>query len=63
MLSHDKDVDYFEYIEKVRGNELAKKVKLADLDDNLNLKRLKKVTKKDKERYRKYIKAKDLLMR
>lgn len=35
-LSKRKGEDYFAYIERVKGSKLAVKVKLADLNDNLN---------------------------
>jgi len=36
ILTHDKPVPYMEYIEKISGNPLAKTVKIADLQDNLD---------------------------
>ena len=35
-LSKREGEDYFAYIERVKGSELAVKVKLADLNDNLD---------------------------
>lgn len=61
LLTHDKYEDYFDYINKIKKNELARKVKIIDLKDNMNLKRLKTITDKDKERYKKYLRAIDLL--
>lgn len=61
LLTHKKDVDYFEYITKIKSNDLATKVKLMDLEDNMNLSRLKVITDKDRERLRKYKKAKLIL--
>ena len=46
-LTHDKSVPYFDYIDKIKKNPLARKVKLSDLKDNMNLKRLKEITEKD----------------
>lgn len=34
LLTHQKDVDYFDYVRAVKENPVAKKVKLADLDHN-----------------------------
>lgn len=45
-LTHDKSVSYFDYIDKIKKNPLARKVKLSDLKDNMNLKDLKKLPKK-----------------
>lgn len=61
-LTHDKFVPYFDYIDKIKKNPLARKVKLSDLKDNMNLKRLKEITKKDRERFAKYEKARKILL-
>lgn len=61
LLTHDKDIDYFTYIEKIKTNPLAKEVKLSDLKDNSNLNRLAKIEKKDLERVEKYKKAQQIL--
>lgn len=54
--------DYYRcYLEKVKGNALARKVKLADLEDNMDLRRLKLVTPRDMERLNKYKKAVEYL--
>lgn len=37
-------------------------VKIKDLEDNMNLKRLKEVTEEDEKRYRKYNEARLILM-
>lgn len=61
-LTHDKSVSYFDYIDKIKKNPLARKVKLSDLKDNMNLKRLKEITEKDRERFAKYEKARKILL-
>ena len=62
VLTHDKNEPYLEYIKKIKDNELAKKVKLADLSHNMDLSRLPKVTEKDLERVeKKYKKAIEIL--
>lgn len=61
LLTHDKEVDYFEYINNIKNNPIAKKVKLADLKHNSDITRLEKVTKKDEERREKYRRAIDIL--
>lgn len=61
-LTHDKSVPYFDYIDKIKKNPLARKVKLSDLKDNMNLKRLKEITEKDRERLAKYEKARKILL-
>lgn len=61
-LTHDKSVPYFDYIDKIKKNPLARKVTLSDLKDNMNLKRLKEITEKDRERFAKYEKARKILL-
>lgn len=63
LLTHSKNEDYFSYIEKIRKNQIARKVKIADLEDNMNLNRIKDITEKDKKRYLKYTKAKNILLK
>jgi len=48
---------YEVYLEQVKANALARTVKLADLEDNMDLSRLNKVTDKDLKRRDKYQKA------
>lgn len=43
-----------EYILAIKGNKLAKAVKQKDLENNMNLDRLKEVTRKDIERVERY---------
>ena len=54
-LSEDEDYDHF--IDRVKSNPLAVKVKLNDLRDNMDITRLGKVTEKDLLRLNKYIRA------
>ena len=54
---------YFDYIDKIKANPLARKVKLSDLEDNMNLSRLKEITDKDRERLAKYEKAREILLK
>lgn len=57
-LSHsDEDEDYSAYIARVKANPIAKQVKIADLQDNLNILRLNAFTEDDSERIRKYHRA------
>lgn len=60
-LTKQKNEDYFDYIHRVKQNKIARIVKLADLEDNMDLKRLLTVTEKDKARVQKYQEAKELL--
>jgi len=56
-LTHRKNESYAEFILRVMQNPIAKKIKLADLWDNMDLRRLSEVTEEDFARYRKYEKA------
>ena len=40
LLTHEKGVPYLEYVEKIKPNPLAKKVKLADLTHNCDTTRM-----------------------
>ena len=54
LLTHEKSVPYFAYIESIKSNPLATQVKLADLRHNSDLSRLPDVSSKDVERAAKY---------
>ena len=54
ILTKKKGQSYQEYLEKVKSNNLARVVKLADLKHNSDLSRLKSVTNTDYERVKKY---------
>ena len=56
-LTHREGEDYFEYVARAGANALARRVKLADLEDNMNVMRLGEVGDRDLERVRKYHKA------
>lgn len=54
ILTHDKNVSYEEYIINIKKCDLARKVKINDLTNNMDLSRLKEITQKDLERLAKY---------
>lgn len=54
ILTKKKGQSYQEYLRKVKSNNLARVVKLADLKHNSDLSRLKSVTNTDYERVKKY---------
>lgn len=56
LTKRDGEV-YVEFIVRVSKNRIGKKVKLADLEDNMNLMRIGKLTEKDKRRIDKYHRA------
>ena len=39
LLTHDPKVDYVEYVKAIKPNEVARRVKLADLHHNTDLRR------------------------
>ena len=56
-LTKIKGESYLDYLNRVKSNELALKVKISDLEDNMDVKRLNILTDKDCERLKKYHKA------
>lgn len=54
ILTKKKGQSYQEYLGKVKSNNLARVVKLADLKHNSDLSRLKSVTNTDYEHVKKY---------
>lgn len=61
ILTKKKGQDYQLYLEFVKSNPIARRVKLADLKHNSDLSRLATITEKDRERLEKYKKAIDYL--
>jgi (p)ppGpp synthase/HD superfamily hydrolase len=61
-LTKRDDESYEAFIERASHNELARKVKLADLEDNMDLRRIAEVTDRDLERLRKYHQARQVLL-
>ena len=54
ILSKEKNESYFKYIARIRKNEISRRVKIADLKHNSQLKRLKSIKIKDLLRWIKY---------
>ena len=54
---------YEEFVKRSAQNALGRKVKLADLEDNMDLRRLREATQEDTARLQKYIKAWNSLSR
>lgn len=52
---------YDEFIERAGKNEIARKVKIADLEDNMNVQRIGEIQEKDLIRLKKYHKSWHLL--
>jgi (p)ppGpp synthase/HD superfamily hydrolase len=56
-LTRREEESYEEFVDRAQQNPLARQVKVADLEDNMDLKRIKNLTEKDKERLARYHKA------
>ncbi|GIZ15507.1 phosphohydrolase [Capnocytophaga catalasegens] len=48
---------YMDFIKRVSKNPIATRIKINDLEDNMDIKRLSFLTEKDLERLNKYIRA------
>ena len=54
-ITHRENEDYFDYVRRVKSNEIAKAVKFKDLEHNMDLSRIENPTEKDFNRIeRKY---------
>lgn len=62
-LTRKYDESYNQYILRAASNIIARIVKLADLEDNMDMSRLDAITQKDLERFKKYHKAWRVLAR
>ncbi len=56
-LTKREGEEYEDFIQRSASNSLARRVKIADLEDNMDIRRLKRVAEKDKERLEKYLSA------
>lgn len=56
-LTRNASVSYEQYIDEVNNNDIAAKVKIADLIDNMDVTRLNELTDNDIRRLKKYWKA------
>jgi len=57
ILSRREGESYMQFIDRIAPDEVARKVKMEDLKDNMDLSRLPKVTESDLKRNAKYQKA------
>jgi len=57
ITKETEEENYDHFIDRVKQNKTAIKVKLNDLQDNMNITRLHQITEKDLNRLNKYIKA------
>jgi (p)ppGpp synthase/HD superfamily hydrolase len=56
-LTRREDESYEEFVERAGAHPIAQRVKLADLEDNMDIRRLPAVTERDRERLNRYIRA------
>ena len=61
LLTREENIEYDEYIKRIKNNSIACKVKIADLTHNLDKTRLNFVTEVDVKRNEKYKKALQIL--
>ena len=61
LLTHEEGVPYLEYVARIKGNPVARTVKLADLRHNSDLTRLDEIHERDLARVAKYRRAIALL--
>ena len=57
VTKHSEDEDYDEFIQRSLKNEIGRKVKIADLRENLDVTRIGELADKDIERINKYKRA------
>ena len=57
VTKHSEDKDYDEFVQRSLKNEIGRKVKIADLRENLDVTRIGELTEKDIERINKYKRA------
>lgn len=56
-LTHQEGESYENFIKRAAKNPIAREVKIADLEDNMDVRRLDEVTKEDFDRMDKYLSA------
>ena len=56
-LTKNEGEGYDSFIQRVITNSIAIKVKLNDLQDNMDIRRLSEITEEDRERLNKYLRA------
>jgi (p)ppGpp synthase/HD superfamily hydrolase len=56
-LTRRENETYEEFIGRIKTNPLARKVKIADLEDNMDIRRISDPQEKDMERLKKYRRA------
>ncbi len=57
LLSKPVDADYMEYVKRIGNHPVARRVKLNDLQDNMDIRRAPSLGAKEMERLNKYLQA------
>ena len=57
LLTHASEVPYEDYIQQVKTHPIATEAKLADLENNMDIRRLQEVDEKAAKRFKKYLAA------
>ncbi|MGH7597768.1 MAG: HD domain-containing protein [bacterium] len=53
-LTHQENESYDKFLARIESNAIARRVKLADLEDNMDVRRLNALTEKDIQRLQRY---------
>lgn len=62
LMTHDKGaISYEAYVRRLKPNETARKIKMADLEHNMDIRRMDRVRPADVERLEKYRRAWEML--
>ena len=61
LMTHEEKDSYEEYVRKLKPNATARKIKLADLSHNMDIRRMDRVEARDAERLERYRAAWELL--
>ena len=56
-VTNRENESYEQFIKRASKNPIARRVKIADLEDNMNIQRIEKIKPKDLERLQKYHKS------
>ena len=62
VTKHEGEI-YEDFVRRAAENTIGREVKIADLEDNMDIRRLKEISDKDADRLRKYLRAWQYLIR
>jgi (p)ppGpp synthase/HD superfamily hydrolase len=61
LMTHEEGISYDDYVARLKPNAMARRIKVADLEDNSDIRRLSGIEERDLERLRKYHRAWQIL--